>query len=78
MLQESSNLDETTSSDDELNLIKKEASNYNFKKMIKSADVVDRRLLDQYYIKEAHRMGVPLDLKIGESSDEKSKEEHTD
>ena len=61
VLRESSNLDDS-SSDDELNLIKKEASNYNFKKMIKSEDKVDKRLLDQYLIKQAHRIGVPLNF----------------
>ena len=61
VLRESSNLDDS-SSDDELNLIKKEASNYNFKKMIKSEDKADKRLLDQYLIKQAHRIGVPLNF----------------
>ena len=28
--------------------------------MIKSTDKVDKRLLDQYLIQQAHRMGVPL------------------
>ena len=68
VLQESSDLNDS-SSDDELNLIKKVASNYNLKKMIKSSDKVDKRLLDQYLIQQAHRMGVPLDLK-GESFEE--------
>ena len=36
----------TSSSDDELNLIKKEAQNYNFKKLIKSKDKVDGRIID--------------------------------
>ena len=62
VLQESSALDASSSSDDELNLIKREASNYNFTKMIKSSDRVDKRLLDQYLIQQAHRMGVPLDF----------------
>ena len=62
VLQESSDLNDS-SSDDELNLIKKEASNYTFKKMIKSKDKVDKRLLDQYLIQQAHRRGVPLSFK---------------
>ena len=64
VLHESSNPNDS-SSDDELNLIKKEASYYSFTKMIKSKDKVDRRLLDHFLIKQAHRMGVPLDLKVG-------------
>ena len=49
VLRESSDPDDS-SSDDELNLIKKEASNYSFTRMIKSKDKVDKRLLDQYLI----------------------------
>ena len=45
VLQESSN-SKDSSSDDELNLIKKEASNYTFKKLIKSKDKVDERIID--------------------------------
>ena len=45
VLQESSDI-KSSSSDDELNLIKKEASNYNFKKLFKSTDKIDKRLLD--------------------------------
>ena len=45
VLQESSDPGQS-SSDDELNLINKESSNYNFKKMIKSADKVDKRLFE--------------------------------
>ena len=44
-LQESSDL-EHSSSDDELNMINKQASNYNFKKMILSTDKVDKRLYE--------------------------------
>ena len=62
VLHESSNPD-SSSSDDELNLIKKETCNYNFTKMIKSKDKVDKRLLDQYLIKQAHRSGVQLDFR---------------
>ena len=62
VLKESSDPNDS-SSDDELNLIKKEASNYSFTRMIKSKDKVDKRLLDQYLINQAHRMGVPLDLR---------------
>ena len=51
VLDESSNSDGSdNSSDDELNLIKKQPSNYNFKRMIKSNDKVDKRLLNQYLI----------------------------
>ena len=39
-----------SSSDDELNLIKKKASNKTIKRMIKSNDKVDKRLLNQYLI----------------------------
>ena len=46
VLKESSSALGTSSSDDELNLIKREASNYNFKKLIKSSDKVDKRLMD--------------------------------
>ena len=49
VLQESSDL-KNSSSDDELNLIKKESSNYTFKKLIKSKDKVDERLVEQYLI----------------------------
>ena len=78
VLQESSDPD-NSSSDDELNLIKKEASNnYNFTKMIKSKDKVDKRLLDHFLIKQAHRMGVPIDLNVCDNEDEFDikKEEH--
>ena len=68
VLQESSDINDS-SSDDELNLIKKEASNFNFKKMIKSNERVDKRLLEQYLIKQSHRMGFPLSYK--ELSDSK-------
>ena len=40
----------SSSSDDELNLIKRQASDYNYRRMIKSSDKVDKRLLDQYLI----------------------------
>ena len=51
VLHESSGVTNESSSDDELNLITKEASNnYNFKKMIKSSDKVDKNLIDQYLI----------------------------
>ena len=49
VLQESSE-SKSSSSDDELNLIKKEASNYNFKKLIQSKDKVDKRIIDQYFV----------------------------
>ena len=52
-----------SSSDDELNLIKKESMNYNFTKLIKSKNKVDKSLLNQYLIKQAHRMGVAIDHK---------------
>ena len=50
VLPESSSDQNESSSDDELNLIKKEASNYNFKKVLKSKEKVDTRLIDQYLI----------------------------
>ena len=62
VLPESSSDQNLSSSDDELNLIKKEASNYNFKKVLKSKDKVDNRLIDQYLIQQAHRMRVPIDF----------------
>ena len=39
--------------------------------MIKSKDGVDKRLKDQYLIKQAHRMGVPLDLKVNHSEEDR-------
>ena len=62
VLQESSDL-KNSSSDDELNLITKESSNYNFKKMIQSKDRVDKRLFEQYLIQQTHRMGATLGFK---------------
>ena len=52
VLDESSDLSDraSSSSDDELNLIKKKASDKNIKRMIKSSDKVDKRLLNQYLI----------------------------
>ena len=50
VLNESSNSKATSSSDDELNLIKKSSSDKNLKQMIKSSDKVDNRLLNQYLI----------------------------
>ena len=52
VLNESSNSNNnvSSSSDDELNLIKKSASDKNLKRMIKSKDKVDNRLLNQYLI----------------------------
>ena len=51
VLHESSGFTNESSSDDQLNLITKEASNnYNFKKMIKSSEKVDKSLIDQYLI----------------------------
>ena len=50
VLPESSSNNDASSSDDELNLIKKEASNYNFKKLLKSKDKIDIRLINQYLI----------------------------
>ena len=59
VLKESSDLN-NSSSDDELNLIRKSASDYNFKKMIKGTNKVDKRLLELYFIEQANRMGLPL------------------
>ena len=53
-----------------MNLIKKEASNYNFKKLIMSNDKIDKRLLDQYLIAQADRRGVTLGHAEIESFDE--------
>ena len=47
VLNESSEVNDESSSDDQLNLITKEASNnYNLKKLIKSSDKVDKNLID--------------------------------
>ena len=77
VLKESSNSD-SSSSDDELNLNRKKASNYNFAKMIKGKEKVDKRLIDQFFINQAHRMGVPLDFNdenINQNKDEKKPKE---
>ena len=50
LLESSENNLDTSSSDDQLNLIKRQASNKNFKKLIRSKDKIDKRLLDQYLI----------------------------
>ena len=50
VLPESSSNQDESSSDDELNLIKKEASNYSLKKLLKSKDKIDIRLINQYLI----------------------------
>ena len=50
----------SSSSDDELNRINRQASNQNYRKLIKSSDKIDKRLLDQYLIKQAHSMRIPL------------------
>ena len=49
VLKESSDLNDS-SSDDELNLNRKGLSDYNFKKMIKGTNKVDKRLLELYFI----------------------------
>ena len=54
---------DNSSSDDELNLVRRQASDYNYKRLIKSSDKVDKRLLDQYLIQQADRMRVPIDFK---------------
>ena len=79
VLKESSD-ENNSSSDDELNRKIKEASNYNFTKLIKSKDKVDKRLLDQYLIQQAHRIGVPLglEMKIGDEEDYEETKQNKD
>ena len=50
------------SSDDELNLITQQAFNTSIKKLIKSTDETDKRIVDQYMIRQAHKRGIPLDF----------------
>ena len=45
VLQESTELDKSTSSDDELNLITQQTNSTPYRRMIGSADKVDKRLL---------------------------------
>ena len=60
----SSNSDQICgSSDDELNLITQQAFNTPIKKLIKSVDKTDKRIVDQYMIRQAHKRGIPLDFK---------------
>ena len=54
--------DSGSSSDDELNLVNRNASDFNYRRMIKSSDKIDKGLLDQYLIQQAHRMRVPIDF----------------
>ena len=79
VLKDSSDVD-NSSSDDELNRKLKEASNYNFTKLIKSRDKVDKRLLDQFVIQQAHRIGVSLGPsdKIGDVEEMKETEQNRD
>ena len=79
VLKDSSDVD-NSSSDDELNRKLKEASNYSFTKLIKSRDKVDKRLLDQFVIQQAHRIGVSLGLddKIGDEEEMKETEQNKD
>ena len=62
VLDESSNSNDS-SSDDELNMIKKNASDKNLKRMIKSSDIVDKRILNQCLIQIANRLGNAPDFK---------------
>ena len=48
------------SSDDELNLLTQQAFNTSVKKMIKSKDKTDRRIVDQYLVRQAHKRGIEL------------------
>ena len=47
VLQESTESDQNTSSDDELNLIQKQTNSTPYRRMIGSTDQVDKRLLKQ-------------------------------
>ena len=49
-----------SSSDDELNLITQQAFNTSVKKLIKSVDRTDKRIVDQYFIRQAHKRGIEL------------------
>lgn len=61
VLQDSTDLCQSqTSSDDELNLIAREASNGNFKKMMHSNNKVDKQLFNQLLIQQYHRTGLPF------------------
>ena len=60
----SSNSDQIAgSSDDELNLITQQAFNTSIKKIIKSTNKIDKRIVDQYMVRQAHKRGIPLDFK---------------
>ena len=68
VLQESTESDHIAeSSDDELNIITHEISNQNLKLMSTSGNKTDKRLLDQYLIREAHKKGIKMDFKVSES-----------
>ena len=58
------------SSDDELNLITQQAFNTSIKKLIKSTDKIDKRIVDQYMIRQAHKRGIPIDFKVENESEE--------
>ena len=58
------------SSDDELNLITQQAFNTSIKKLIKSTDKTDKRIVDQYMVRQAHKRGIPFDFKVENESEE--------
>ena len=62
VLRESSDeFDSKDSSDDELNQIRKDGkSSWNFKKTIKSADRIDKRLIDQYVIQQGQKVLIDI------------------
>ena len=51
-----------SSSDDELNLLTQQAFNGSIKKMIKSEHKTDKRIVNQYMIRQAHKRGIYLDF----------------
>ena len=52
VLQESTGLDQNTSSDDELNLVTQETNSTPYRRLIGSTDKVDKRLLKQCMISQ--------------------------
>ena len=51
-----------SSSDDELNLLTQQAFNTSVKKLLKSVDEIDKRIVNQYLIRQAHKRGIALEF----------------
>ena len=67
----SEEFDSGNSSDDELNLVRKDGqSNQNFKKTIKSTERVDKRLIDQYMIQHNKGQGPLINIQNEDMQDE--------